>query len=129
MNLLRTVVTLNDPVVVAEQHSPQLVDLTLNEIIRDGKVTNHYQIFVLSHLSGFFKDGLKSVDLQLENPITYESGATDAQQIAEIKALSDAEHVTLAQYLSDCIVAGESALHDCNSTVTDWMRFVLRKQD
>jgi hypothetical protein len=114
---------------INEGQGPVPVMMTLDEIIRAGKVTNHYQTFVLAWLSEFFKKGLKSASLQLENPIDFESGATSSAVINAIKSLSDAEAVHLATYLKDCIDAGECALKDPESTTVDWMRFVLRKQD
>jgi hypothetical protein len=115
-------------VVAESQHSTQLVDLTLKEVIAAGKVTNPYQLFVLGHLATFFKNGLKSVDLNLENPISFNTDATSSALKAEMLKLSDAEHVKLAQYLLDCIAAGESMLHDQSMSGIDWVNFVLRKQ-
>jgi hypothetical protein len=115
-------------IVAESQHSTQLVDLTLKEVIAAGKVTNPYQLFVLGHLSMFFKNGLKSVDLNLENPISFNTDATSSALKIEMLKLSDAEHTKLAQYLLDCIAAGESMLHDQSMSGADWMKFVLRKQ-
>jgi hypothetical protein len=113
---------------ITEGQGPVPVIMTLDEIIKDGKVTNPYQIFVLGWLSEFFKNGLKSAKLQLENPIDFESRATHTDVVQGLKTLSPENQVQLAQYLKDCIAAGESALHDQQSTTVDWMRFVLRKQ-
>lgn len=110
-------------------HSTQLVDLTLKEIVDAGKITNPYQMFVLGHIAEFFKNGYKSVDLQLENPVTFNTGATSSALKDALSKMSDAEHVRLAQYLLDCIQVGESMLHNRDSSIVDWMRFVLRKQD
>jgi hypothetical protein len=115
-------------VVAESQHSTQLVDLTLKEVIAAGKVTNPYQLFVLGHLATFFKNGLKSVDLNLENPISFNTDATSSALKAEMLKMSDAEHVSLAQYLLDCIAAGESMLHNQSMSCIDWMNFVLRRQ-
>lgn len=122
MNLLKSVI-------FERQHSTQLVDLTLNEIITAGKVTNPYQLFVLGHLSQFFKDGCKSVDLYLENPISFNTGATSSSLKAALLSMSDADHVALAQYLLSCIDAGECMLHDRQSDIVDWIKFVLHRQD
>jgi hypothetical protein len=124
MELLRSIV-----LEYAPGHSTQLVDLTLKEIVDAGKVTNNYQLFVLAHVSEFFKNGLKSVDLQLENPISFNTHATHSYVVDTLKAMTDEEHVALAEYLLDCIKAGECARYDRDSKLTDWMRFVLRKQD
>ena len=116
-------------VVFESQHSTQLVDLTLKEIITAGKVTNPYQLFVLGHLSQFFKDGCKSVDLYLENPISFDTGATSSALKDALLALSDADHVKLAQYLLDCTAAGESLLWNRGQNPVDWMHFVLGHQN
>jgi hypothetical protein len=113
---------------MCEGQGPVPLNLTLDEIIRDGKVTNPYQIFVLGWLSEFFKNGLKSTALQLENPIDFESRATSSEVVSTLKAMTPENQVQLAQYLKDCISAGECALKDQKSTVVDWMRYVLRKQ-
>jgi hypothetical protein len=129
MNLLKQVVNESEAVYGAPTHSPQLVDLTLKEIVTAGKVTNSYQLFILGRIAGFFKNGLKSVDLELENPVNYGDESTSSAVKEALKSMSDSEHVQLAQYLLDCIVAGECMLHDEKSNVVDWMKFVLRKQD
>lgn len=105
------------------------VVLTLDEIIKAGRVTNSYQTFVLGWLSEFFKNGMKSAALHLENPISFESGATSTEVVNALKSLSPENQVQLAQYLKDCIAAGESALHARSMSVVDWTYYVLRRQD
>ena len=114
--------------ITLEAQGPVSVGLTLDEIIRAGKVTNPYQTFVLGWLSEFFKNGLKSADLQLESPIDFESKATSTTVVSALKAMEPADAVALAQYLKDCIKAGECALHDKKMDIVEWMRFVLAKQ-
>jgi hypothetical protein len=127
MNLIKIIE--NQTIYGAPASSPQLVDLTLKEIIASGKITNPYQLLVLARLSGFFKNGLKSVDLHFENPVNFEDASTSSATKEALKELSDEEHVQLAQYLLDCILAGECLLHHSNSNVIDWIKFVLRRQD
>lgn len=112
-----------------EAQGPVPVGMTLDEIIRGGKVTNHYQIFVLAWLSEFFKNGHKSAALQLENPIDFESRATSTEVINSLKELLPNEAVALAHYLKDCIAAGESALKDPPSKTVEWIRYVLMRQE
>lgn len=112
--------------IIQEQHHTKLVDLTLGEIIAAGKVTNPYQLFVLGHVSQFFKNGLKSVDLYLDS-IALDVGTSSVLKDALLK-MSDLEHVKLATYLLDCIKAGESLLHDTGSSMMDWINFVQCKQ-
>lgn len=120
--------------IALEGQGPVPVGLTLDEIIKAGKVTNPYQSFVLGQLSEFFKNrssngDIKSANYQLETPIDFESQATSTVLVNAIRALEPAKAVALAQYLKDCIQAGESALHDSDMNVVDWMHFVLQKQD
>lgn len=114
---------------LTEAQGPVSVMLTLDEIIKAGKVTNPYQIYVLGWLSEFFKNGLKSASLELENPVPFESGATSTKVVDELKSLLPDQQVTLAQYLKDCVTAGECALHHRDLDIVDWMRFVIKKQD
>lgn len=127
MKLLKQVVL--DEVYGTAGHAPQLVDMTLQEIITAGKVTNPYQLLVLARVAGFFKNGLKSTSLHFENPVNFEDDSTSTEVKNTLTAMSDKEHVSLAQYLLSCIAAGECMLHNKDSSIAEWMRFVLRKQD
>ncbi len=120
---------LHQEIAITEGQGPVPVKLTLAEIIKDGKVTNPYQTYVLAWLSEFFKDGLKSIDLELESPITAGSQATSTVVQSALKEMSPEDHVMLAQYLLDCIEQGESALHNRQMSVVDWQRYVLQRQD
>ena len=114
---------------ITEGQGPVPVKLTLAEIIRAGKVTNPYQTFVLGWLSEFFKNGLKSIDLDLESPITFGSAATSTVVQDALKSMSPEDQVMLAQYLLDCIDAGESALYNREMSLHDWQRYVLQRHD
>jgi hypothetical protein len=116
-------------ITIFEGQGPVPVMMTLDEIIRDGKASNGYQVYVLGWLSEFFKNGLKSAALHLESPITFESHATRVDTVTAIKGMSPEAQVNLAEYLKDCIIAGETALKDPSCSVVDWIRYVLRKQD
>ena len=129
MKLHQRVVFESETVYGAPTHATQLVDLTLKEIVDAGKVTNPYQLFVLARVSGFFKNGLKSVDLHLENPVSYGDDSTSSVTKEALLGMSDKDHVALATYLLSCITAGECLLHCKEQNVADWIRFVLRKQD
>ena len=120
--------------IALEGQGPVPVGLTLDEIIKAGKVTNPYQSFVLGQLSEFFKNrssngDIKSANYQLETPLDFESQATSTVLVNAIRALEPEKAVALAQYLKDCIAVGESMLHNKDMDVLDWIRFVLRKQD
>ena len=101
-------------------------EMILGEIIRGGDATNPYQIHVLVLLTQFFKDGSKSLS-ELESILPYSNAATSVTAIESIKSLSPSDKVNLAQYLLDCIKAGESALHSQHFCSSDWIRFVLQK--
>lgn len=110
------------------------IGMTLDEIIKAGKVTNPYQSFVLGVLSEFFKNtpsnmgDLKTDTLELETPIDFESRATSTTLVNAINELPPEEAVALAQYLKDCIKAGECLLRDKEMDIVAWIRFVLRGQ-
>jgi hypothetical protein len=121
MELLRSI--------VSEQHvQVKGLDLTLKDIVKNGKVSDPYQLLVLGQLSEFFKNGLKSADLELEHPISFDSAATTTAVKTALMGMSDAEHVALAKYLLNCVDAGECMLHHKESNIIDWMRFVLAHQ-
>lgn len=105
-----------------------LVDMTLAEIVKAGKVTNPYQLFVLGYVLEFFKKGLKSASLHLENPITFDSQATSSALKQTLQNLSADEQVKLAAYLIDCLKAGECMFHDATMSSQEWINFVLQKQ-
>lgn len=114
---------------LVEAQGPGSVILSLDEIIKAGGVTNPYHIYVLGWLSEFFKNGLKSAALELENPITFDSGATSTVVVDSLKSMSPENQVQLAQYLKDCVHQGECALHHKDLDVADWMRYVIQKTD
>ena len=122
-------VTIAQSLGLAEAQGPVSVILSLDEIIKAGKVTNPYHIYVLGWLSEFFKNGLKSIDLELESPISFESGATSTAVVDSLKSMSPENQVQLALYLKDCIAQGESALYQKDSSVPEWMSYVIHKQD
>jgi hypothetical protein len=66
--------------------------------------------------------------MNLENPVNYGDESTSTATKEAIAKLMPADQVALAQYLLDCIKAGESLLHDKTQNVADWMNFVLQKQ-
>lgn len=113
---------------ILEMQGPVSVLLILNEIVTAGRATNHVHILALARMSEFFKSGLKSAALHLEDPINFESKATSSELIQAIKDLSPDEQVQLASYLIDCVNAGESLLANKSSDFEAWIRFVLQHQ-
>ncbi len=119
--------------IALEAQGPVPVGMTLDEIIKAGRVTNPYQSFVLGQLSEFFKNrssngDVKSANFQLETPIDFESKATSTALVSAIRELSPEKAVALAQYLKDCIQTGESMLRDKDMDVVAWMHYVLQAQ-
>lgn len=108
-------------------YGEQQVILTLEEVIKAGKVTNPYQTFVLSWLSEQFRTGVKPAAPGLRNPGSL--GATSTAIVESIKALSPEESVTLAKFLKDCMEAAIPMAWGSDLCVADWLKFVLRKQD
>jgi hypothetical protein len=125
---LHQAITSEAPILTLEGQGPVSYALTLDEVIRAGKVTNPYQNFVMAKLSEFFKNGLKSLALQSEVPLDFESKATSSVVVAAMKAMKPEDSVALAQYLKDCIAAGECALHDKKLDLVEWQKYVLSKQ-
>jgi hypothetical protein len=113
---------------IGEAQGPISAKLILSKIVEDGKVTDNYQIFVLGWISEFFKNGLKSAALELENPITFGSGATSTVVVQGLKEMTPENQVQLAQYLIGCIDAGECALHHKEMNIVEWIRYVTQAQ-
>lgn len=120
---------LHRQVTIQEMTGPIPYELTLGEIIRDGDTTNHYQVYVLALLSEFFKDGLKVTAGVLDGLPPISSQATSVAASETIKSLSPSEKVNLATYLLDCVNVGNSALHSTQLSSSDWIRFVLQKNN
>lgn len=107
-------------------YGEQQVVLTLEEIIKAGKITNPYQTFVLCWLSEQFRTGIKPAAPGLRNPGTI--GATSTAIVESIKALSPEESVKLAQFLKDAVEASIPMAWGSDLCVADWLKFVLHKQ-
>lgn len=113
--------------IINEGFGEQVVILTLDEVIRAGKVTNPYQSFVLGWLSEHFRTGVKPAAPGLRNPGSV--GATSTAVVEEIKSLTPEESVKLAQFLKDCMITAQPMAWGSDLSVADWLKFVLRKQD
>jgi len=121
--------------IVNEEAGEQNVVLTLDEIIRDGKVTNPYQNFILGWLSEHFRlaagaqhrSGIPPASPGLRNP--GELGATSTEIVESIKALTPEEAVQLAQFLRECVLFSEKLPWGVNLCAVDWIHYVLKHQD
>lgn len=114
--------------IILEMQGVEDYNLVLTRLVQSEGIADPYQIYVLSLLTQFFKDGLKSASQNLEGPLPYSNAATSTAAIEAIKSLSASDKVNLAQYLIDCLAAGECALHDQQQSSADWIRYVLRRQ-
>jgi hypothetical protein len=113
--------------VIHEMTGPVPYELTLQNIIDRGDTNDGYEIFVLSALSEHFS-GLQATK-PFEGSIPSSSGATSVVAIESIKSLSPSEKVNLAQYLLGAINYGYSATHSSQLSSSDWIRYVLQRQD
>lgn len=120
---------LHRKIIVQEMTGPIPFELTLGEIIKAGDATNHYHIYALAMLSQFFKDGVRSTVGMLDGLPSLASDATSVAVIDSIKALSAEEKVQLATYLLSCVNVGESAFQSQIMSPTEWIRYVLKRQE
>lgn len=114
-------------VITNEGYGEQQVILTLDEVIKHGKVTNPYQTFVLGWLSEHFRTGVKPASPGLRNPGSV--GGTSTAVVEEIKSLTPEESVQLAQFLKDCMTQAIPMAWGSDLCIADWMKFVLHRQD
>lgn len=114
---------------ITEGQGPVPAKLTLAEIIKDGKVTNAYQTYVLAWVSEVFKDGIDNVDFTYATPFSPNSQATSSAVQTALKELTPDEQVLLAQYLLDCIENSGSVISGDDMSIQDWQNYVLRRQD
>lgn len=115
-------------IVITEGQGPVPVQLTLQEIIKAGKITNGYQTFVLAWLSEFFKDGAKPLSL-LGSPVSAGAlGATSLDTISMIKSLDSDSAVAFAQYLLDLTLLSEPPLTSSVLSPAEFVQFALSKQ-
>ena len=118
---------LHQEISIIESQGPVPAKLTLDEIIDAGKVTNPYQIFVLSWLSEFFKNGVKPGMMVVGDPTTF-GDATSTANIEALKALPAKDQVALAQYLKNCIDIGQSDVPTRNLSPLEWLQHAQQVQ-
>lgn len=100
-------------------------DLILDEIISQGDTNNTVQVLVMSQLTEYFKDGF----LPAPGLVPNSNGPTTTVAIESIKNLASTDKVNLALYLKACLKAGECTLHNATMSSSDWIRFVLQRQN
>lgn len=110
---------------------PPHISLTLGQVVRDGKVTNNVQHFILAGLIEMFKSGGPYRWPRDINP--YDMSA-NANLIDSVKTLSDEEATSIAAWLLDSLQrpANFEKSPYCSHSHHDpveWARWVLSKQD
>jgi hypothetical protein len=112
---------------------PVHITMTLEQVIREGKVTNNVQHFVMAGLISMFKDGGPARwprDLNSYSTMTF---GTNAHVLEELKSLPAEDATELAQWL--LVQLGRTATFESNpysasnkmSTV-EWVKWVLHHQ-
>lgn len=109
---------------------PVHLTMTLEQVVKAGKITNPVQTFIIAELSSMFRDGGPyrwSRDL---NPYGAESSS---EVIEAVKGLSDTDAVELATWLLEQLhtpATFESNPYCSNSMDTvSWVKWVLKRQD
>lgn len=110
---------------------PVHIDMTLGQVIADGKVTNNVQTFIMAGLISMFKEGGPYRWPRDLNP--YEM-ATGSEVIEAVKSLSEDEASKLAQWLK--LQLQNPATYETNRWVcpspvdtVGWVKWALTKQD
>jgi hypothetical protein len=114
---------------------PVHISMTLAAIIRDGKITNNVQTFVLGSMCEMFKDGSPH---RMPRDINAYGMTTDAQLIEDLRTLSDADSVALATWIMESLNApayfeanpfANNPLSNPQLDTISWIKFVLKKQN
>jgi hypothetical protein len=111
---------------------PVHITMTLEQIVRDHKITNPVQYFVMGALVEMFKNGGPT---RWPRDLNAYSMTTSAELIDTLKGLTEADHVGMAVWLLNELQrpvnfeTNPYAVH-CNPQMgpLEWMRFVLQRQ-
>ncbi len=111
---------------------PVHITMTLEQIVRDGKVTNPVQYFVMGALVEMFKNGGPT---RWPRDLNAYSMTTSSELIDQVKSLSEQEHVGMAVWLMNALkgpVNFETNPYACHANPQmgplEWMRYVLQRQ-
>jgi hypothetical protein len=109
---------------------PWHISLTLDQVIRDGKVTNPVQFFVMGALVEMFQHGDVT---RWPRDLNAYSMSTNAFLIDSLKQLSEVEQASLALWLAEKLQAPahfESNPYACNPNMDtlEWVRWVIKRQ-
>lgn len=115
---------------ITEGVIPVHIAMTLDQIIRDGEITNNVQYFILAGLISMFKDGGPK---QWPREINPTSMGVSAEQIDAVKSLTGPEAVELAKWVGNELQKPATyELRSCCDGPEDtleWVRYVISKQD
>lgn len=109
---------------------PVHLTLTLGQVLKDNKVTNNVQYFIIAGLIEMFKNGGPH---RWPRDLNAYEMATSSESIDEVKNLSDDEAVAISAWLLNCL--NSTAAFEKNPfarpqlNTAEWTRWVLRRQD
>ena len=116
---------------LAEGVIPPHLSMTLGQVIRDGKITNNVQYFVIAGLTSMFKE---CGPTRWPRDLNDYSMSTSSDFIDAVKSLSDAEAVQISEWL--CCRLNQPVDFETNPyannpmlNITDWMRLVIKHQN
>ena len=123
-NVVNGTVDLNEGII------PIHISMTLGQIIRDEKITNNVQYFILASLIEMFKNG--SPHRWPRDMNSYEM-VTSSDELDAVKSLSSQEIVQIANWLFFQLKSPatfETNPYYCNphATTVDWVKTVLQHQ-
>jgi len=108
---------------------PVHITMTLEQVVRDGKITNSVQTYIMAAMIEMFKNGGPT---RWPRDLNAYEMATSADLIEAVKNFAAADQVGISVWLINELqrpVAFETQPY-CNpqANVVEWMRYVLKKQ-
>jgi hypothetical protein len=108
---------------------PIHLQMSLEQVVSAGKVTNNVQHFILAGLAGMFRDG---GPYRWPRDINGYPMSTSSEMLEAIKNLSPAEAVDFSAWLLEKlnnVAEYEATRIPAQLETVDWIRYVLKKQD
>lgn len=112
---------------------PAHLTMTLEQVVRAGKITNNVQTFTMANLMSLFREGTTYKWARDINP--YAMNAT-SDMINLVRSLPNEEVVGLASWLLEALQLPASYESNpfaqmCNPQLSpaEWMKWVLKRQD
>jgi hypothetical protein len=112
---------------INESSTPVHLTMTLDQVIRDGKVSNTAQWLVMAQVVQMFKYGNRP-RYMYENPIS------EKEFMDQLKGLSPEEQVKCSKCCRMMLMAQEAtdemaSYYKLDMTISEWLVFVNQKQD